>query len=183
MNLLDFLIRDISWGAGVAPEILWNIEKLKGANNRLINSDLQRWIGMKMLTQRAWMKRFCGLWAGSEIRAGRLPYPKNGESFFKVGFVPQASITADRGREGALDIELVRNKMLSLARFFASNYGADWRNELRQIAEEKTMMSDLGLTMADLTAAAAQQRRDDPDPDDEEEDEDNEKPEEQDTTR
>ncbi|MFT3992151.1 MAG: phage portal protein [Luteolibacter sp.] len=152
--LINYLVRDIAWGVGVAPEILWDIEKLKGANNRLINADLNRWLGCRMLRQRAWLKRFRAVWVANEIQAGRLPEPPAGCKFWRAVMLPQASLTADQGRVGNLNIDLVKNHMKSLADWFAED-GKDWETELRQISKEKKKLRELGLVMDDAVRQRA----------------------------
>jgi capsid protein len=149
VNLIEFLIRDICWGVGVSPDILWDIAKLGGANSRIANSDLDRWISCRLLRLRSWMKRFRAIWMAHEIEAGRLPEPPGSAVFWRAAFLPQASLTADKGRVGKLNIELVQNHMRSLQTHFAEE-GLDWQRELRQISREKKQMSDLGLALADL---------------------------------
>lgn len=154
--LINYLIRDIAWGVGVAPEIIWDIEKLKGANNRLINSDLDRWISVRQLRQVTWLRRFRAIWIASEMEAGRLPEPKAGAKFWKAAFLPQASLTADKGRLGALNIELVRNRMRSLETHYAEE-GRDWYHELKQISKEKKALKELDLMFSDLAVEQAKE--------------------------
>jgi capsid protein len=150
INLIDHLVRDIAWGVGVAPEILWNIETLRGANNRLVNADLNRWISCRHLRLRAWMKKFRSLWIANEITAGRLPEPPGKAEFWKCTWLPQGSLTADKGREGKLNIELIHNNMRSLATHYGEE-GADWQEELRQISKERRVMRDLDLNFKGLS--------------------------------
>lgn len=152
LALMEYLVRDIAWGVGVAPEILWDISSLRGANNRLVNADLQRWIGAKQLRLRGWMRRMWVVWCAKEMAAGRLRQPRD-PRWWAVTFLPQASLTADKGREGKLNIELVAANMRSLATHFAEE-GKDWRAELMQIGKERRMLAELGLAMADLKPAA-----------------------------
>jgi hypothetical protein len=152
--LIEYLIRDISWGVGVSPELLWNIEKLKGAPSRIANADLDRWIAVRLLRLRGWMKRFRAIWISNEIKAGRIPEPAGSAQFWRATFIPQASITADKGRVGKLNIELVQNHMRSLQTHFAEDAGSHWLRELRQISKEKKAMSELGLVLNDLKIAA-----------------------------
>jgi capsid protein len=151
--LIEYLIRDIAWGVGVSPELLWNIKDLGGANSRIANADLDRWIAVRLLRLRGWLKRFRAIWISNEIKAGRLPEPTGSAQFWKATFIPQASITADKGRVGRLNIELVKNHMRSLQTHFAEESGTHWLRELRQIAKEKTAMRELNLVMDDLKIA------------------------------
>lgn len=148
LALLAHLVRDISWGCGVAPEILWDINSLRGANNRLLNSKLQRWIGARLMRKRNFVRRYWVYAIAKEMKAGRLPACRDPE-WWKVGMLPQGNITADRGKEGKLDIDLVANRMMSLQEWFAKE-GKDWLSEIRQIAEEENELSQLGLAVADV---------------------------------
>jgi capsid protein len=150
--LLEYLIRDICWGVGVAPDILWDIAKLGGANTRIVNADLERWIASRLLRLRSWLRRFRAIWISNEIKAGRLPEPPGNAQFWRATFIPQASITADKGRVGKLNIDLVQNQLRSLQTHFAEE-GMHWLKELRQISREKSTMRDLGLIIGDLNLA------------------------------
>lgn len=167
LALLDWMVRDISWGAGLPPEIVWNMEKLRGANNRLLNSKLQRWIGARLLHKRNFVRRYSVYAIAKEMKMGRLPACKDPE-WWKVAMLPQESMTADKGREGKLNIELVANRMMSLQEFFALS-GKDWLTEIEQMADEDTALSDLGLVVGDVlkkTAHARPEQTDEPDDDD-----------------
>jgi capsid protein len=147
--LIEYLIRDICFGVGVAPDILWNISQLGGANSRIANADLDRWISCRLLRLRSWLKRFRAIWISNEIEAGRLPEPAGAGQFWRAGFLPQASLTADKGKVGKLNIELVKNNLRSLQTHY-SEEGLSWIRELRQIAKEKNEMKELGLVLADF---------------------------------
>jgi capsid protein len=134
--LIEYLIRDISWGVGVSPDLLWNIKDLGGANSRIANADLERWISVKLLRLRSWLKKFRAIWIANEISAGRLPEPIGSGHYWNATFIPQASLTADKGRTGNLNIELVRNRLRSLQTHFAEE-GTYWVKELRQIQREE----------------------------------------------
>lgn len=167
LQLLEFLVRDISWGCGVAPEILWDINSLRGANNRLLNAKLQRWIGARLLRKRNFVRRFYVYAIAKEMKAGRLRECRDPE-WWKVAMLPQANITADRGREGKLDIELVANRLMSLEEFFAKD-GKYWLGEIRQMAEENRQLGELGLAVADVARRAlkaAPEEATEPDDDD-----------------
>ena len=148
MALLEWLVRDISWGCGLPPEIVWNMEKLRGANNRLLNSKLQRWIGARLLHKRNFVRRFWVYFVAKEMKAGRLPECQDPQ-WWKLAMLPQASMTADKGREGKLNIELVANQMMSLQTFFGLE-GQHWLTEIQQISKEKKALGELGLVVGDI---------------------------------
>lgn len=147
--LIEHLIRDISWGVGVSPDLLWNIKDLGGANSRIANADLERWIACRLLRLRTWLQRFRAIWIAHEIEAGRLPEPAGNAQFWRAAFLPQASLTADKGKVGRLNIELVGSHLRSMQTHFAEE-GLYWKRELRQIGKEKAYMKELGLTLDDL---------------------------------
>lgn len=148
LALLDWMVRDISWGCGLPPEIVWNMEKLRGANNRLLNSKLQRWIGARLLRKRNFVRRFWVYHIAKELKAGRLPECRDQE-WWKVAMLPQENMTADKGREGKLNIDLVANRLMSLRTFFALD-GKDWLEEIRQMDLEQKELSTLGLAVGDV---------------------------------
>lgn len=154
IGLLEYLIRDICWGSGVSPELLWDLSKLRGAGNRIMSADLERWVAARMLRQKAWLKRFRTIWISKEIQVGRLPEPSGKGEFWKAAFIPQASITADQGRVGSLNIELVKNNMRSLRTQYAEG-GMHWLAELRQISREKKKLRELELVLNDLAKEPA----------------------------
>ena len=166
LALLDWMVRDISWGCGLPPEIVWNMDKLRGANNRLLNSKLQRWIGARLLHKRNFVRRFWVYHCAKEMKAGRLPECRDPE-WWKVAMLPQENMTADKGREGKLNIDLVANRLMSLRTFFALD-GKHWLDELRQIGTEENKLKELGLVIGDITRANARN----PEQFDEQDDED-----------
>ena len=147
--LIEYLIRDICFGVGVAPDILWNISQLGGANSRIANADLDRWIACRLLRLKTWLKRFRAIWISHEIQAGRLPEPAGSAQYWRAAFLPQASLTADKGKVGKLNIELVKNHMRSLQTHYAEE-GLSWVREIRQISKEKKFMRELDLALDDL---------------------------------
>ncbi len=156
--LIEYLIRDISWGVGVSPDLLWNIKELGGANSRIANADLDRWISCRLLRLRSWLKRFRAIWISYEIESGRLPEPAGKAEYWKATFLPQASLTADKGKVGKLNIELVSNHLRSLQTHFAEE-GLNWERELRQIKKEKQFMDDLGLALDEVAAARKNKKK------------------------
>jgi len=165
LALLDWMVRDISWGCGLPPEIVWNMEKLRGANNRLLNSKLQRWIGARLLHKRNFVRRFWVYHVAKEMKMGRLPECRDPE-WWKVAMLPQENMTADKGREGKLNIDLVANRLMSLRTFFALD-GKHWLDELRQISTEESEMKTLGLAIGDVARANARAPQQFDEPDDE----------------
>lgn len=147
--LIEYLIRDISWGVGVSPDLLWNIKELGGANSRIANADLDRWISCRLLRLRSWLQRFRAVWISHEILAGRLHEPAGSAKYWNATFLPQSSITADKAKVGKLNMELVKQQLRSLQTHYAEE-GLSWKKELRQISKEKNFKKELNLTLDDL---------------------------------
>lgn len=149
VNLIEYLIRDISWGVGVSPDLLWNIKDLGGANSRIANADLERWISVRLLRLRSWLKKFRAIWIANEIQAGRLPEPTGSGKYWNATFIPQASLTADKGRVGKLNIDLVKNRLRSLQTHFAEE-GTYWVKEMKQIEKEEKRFPGLKAALDEL---------------------------------
>ena len=122
---LDFLARDISWGIGLSPEMLWSVAGIGGANTRYVLADaqvffseLQDWI----INQ--FCRRFWKYWVWSEIQAGRLPLR---DDWWRVDFIPPARATVDFGRDTKALIEIVRTGAMSTRRFAEMQAGRGGR--------------------------------------------------------
>lgn len=151
LALLDFMIRDVAWGVGASPELVYNISGLRGASNRWAGADLGRWIGSRLLRKRSFMRRFCGVWAAKEIREGRVPAPAGGK-FWRVDCIPQADLTVDKGRDGKLNIDLVGAKLRSLRTHFGEE-GRHWLREMKQIKREEKAILELREVAEEIDAA------------------------------
>lgn len=63
----------------------------------------------------------------------------------------------DRQKEAAADVMLLKNNCMSLRDYYAKQ-GRDWRQELEQIAAERRMMAELGITPEDIVTAEQEQQ-------------------------
>ena len=90
-----------------------------------------------------------------EMKAGRLPEPSKGD-FWKVRWSPPKSITADVGRVGKLNIEMLRAGLTTSAAHYESQ-GLDYEAELDQVAREFQLRmakeTEYALPPGSLTAA------------------------------
>lgn len=135
MGLLDYLARDISWGAGLSSDILWNIASLGGANSRFILADAQGFIEEKQdVFSRRVVKREWNYTIAKEIKTGNLREPRiNGRAapgawLDQVTIIPPKRVTVDFGRDGKLMLEQLARGALTHDRWFAMN-GQDARDE------------------------------------------------------
>jgi len=153
LDLLRWLVRDIAWGAGVAPEILWEQAGLGSAATRYLMAETRRWIENQQRVQRQACQRMWTYTLGAEIKAGRVPMPTS-ERWWQCKWIPQADMTIDRGRDGALEIQQIDKGLLTYQESYAKR-GKDWQEEFVQLAKEKAMMEELGISGSDLTAREA----------------------------
>ena len=120
---LNYLARDISWGIGVSPEVLWSIAGIGGANTRHVLQDASVFFSEvqdMLITQ--FCRRFWLYWLWQEMRAGRLPYP--GDDWWRVDWIRPARPTVDFGRDTKAVLEIVRQGGMSI-RTFAEMHGLD----------------------------------------------------------
>lgn len=135
LEVLDYLIRDIAWGAGLSPEVVWNIATLGGANTRFILADAQGWIEAQ---QQRLIDTYCArVWIytlAKEMKAGRLRRCTDPE-WWKHAWITPARLTVDFGRDGKLHIEQLKMGMLTLKRFYGWQ-GVDSEEQLNQWLDE-----------------------------------------------
>jgi lambda family phage portal protein len=114
---VDFLSREISWGIGLSPEILWAIAGVGGPQTRYVLQDAETFFGeMRQMLEYQFCRPFWTYWLWREIESGRVPYP--GKDWFRVDFIPPQRLTIDTGRDGKLRLDLVRAGLLSRTRYF-----------------------------------------------------------------
>jgi len=143
LDLLRWLVRDIAWGVGVAPEILWEQAGLGSAATRYLMAETRRWIENQQRVQRRACQRMWTYTLGQEIKAGRVPMPKAAR-WWQCKWIPQADMTIDRGRDGALEIQQIEKGLLTYQESYAKR-GKDYQEEFRQLAKERAMMQELGI--------------------------------------
>jgi hypothetical protein len=135
-EFLEDLNRDIAYGIGLSPDILWNIAKLGGASVRYVLAEAQTWIeARQQLLVDQFLHRFWVYFISKEIKYGRLRAPRDPEWYWKCGWQPQAKLTVDVGRDGRLSIDLHRAGMLTLQRWYGQQ-GLDYEVELKQHVRE-----------------------------------------------
>ncbi len=135
LNLLDYLIRDVAWGANVSPELLWNITALGGANTRFVLADAQGFIdvGQQQLIDDK-LQLEAEFILACEMAAGRLR-PCTDPEWWKAIWIPPPRITVDFGRDGKLHLEQVKSGALTFRRYHGWQ-GLDSETEQRQWVRE-----------------------------------------------
>jgi capsid protein len=135
MTLLEFLIRDMAWGVGLASEVLWDISGLNGTATRYVMAETRRWVAMQQRVLRAACQRAWTWTLAKEIKAGRLREPKV-ERWWECRWIPQADMTIDAGRDGRLEIEMLEAGLTTLSESYGKR-GMDWEEQVRQGEREK----------------------------------------------
>jgi len=151
-TFLEELIRDIAWGVGVSPEIIWRISGLTGPATRYVMAELERWIeGQQALLQRA-CQRYWVYFVAKEINAGRLRMPSDSQ-WWKCEWLPQGSLTIDKGREGNLQLAQLQAGAITKRDLYA-NKGQDWeaqtRQRIKEVELEKALCAEHGLEWSEV---------------------------------
>jgi capsid protein len=142
---MNYLIRDVSWGLGISPELLWNITTTGGANVRgMFQSDQMMFEELQELLINQFCRRFWVFWLWQEIKNGRLPYP--GEDWWKHDWLRPARMTVDFTKDGKLLASLVDQGLLSPERYYGMQ-GLDAETEeydvIRRRARRKKMVEEV----------------------------------------
>ena len=160
-SFLDYLMRDIAWGMGLSPEILWNITDAGGANTRYLLEDANIFFReCQVMLREQFCRPFWTFWVWNEIESGRLPYP--GDDWWRVDFIPPKPPSVDLGREGKLYLSLVQAGLMSRKRYF-NMLGLDEETEtddmIAAAVRTKARCEAAGISVAEIippTQPAAQ---------------------------
>lgn len=137
IEFLDWLARDISWGLGLSPDLLWNIAALGGANTRFILDDAQCFVEeWQSLLVGAFLSRFFIFFIAREMKYRGLREPAGNLEWWRHGWSLPPRRTVDFGRDGKLHIQQNEAGMRTLRRHYGE-LGLDWEEEVRQDALER----------------------------------------------
>jgi capsid protein len=133
---LSELTRDIAWGAGMSPELLWDIAALGGANTRFVLADAQGYIEQEQeLLGKVSVKRDWNITIAKEIKYGGFREPRDasgrvapGSWLGRVTVIPPKRLTVDYGRDGKLMLEMLRVGAMGHERWYEMQ-GQDAREE------------------------------------------------------
>lgn len=152
LEFLDYLVRDISWGAGLSPEVIWNIASLGGANTRFVQADTQGWIEEQ---QQELIDLYCGraylYTIAKEMKTGALR-PCADREWWKHAWIPPPRLTVDFGREGKLHLEQLKMGLLTMRRFYG------WQG-LDSAEEISAWLDEIADIKAGLNAVNAKARQ------------------------
>jgi lambda family phage portal protein len=150
-QFIDFLARDISWGIGISPEMLWSVAGIGGANTRYVLADAQVFFSeLQDWLINQFCRRFWKYWVWHEIEAGRLPLR---DDWWRVDFIPPARATVDFGRDTKALLDIVRAGAMSTRRF-AEMHGLDEESEedaaIASAVRRKEKCEAAGLNVTDV---------------------------------
>lgn len=118
VEFLEYLIRDMSLGVDLSPEVLYSVVKLGGANMRYVMQDAQSFIEQE---QQTLIDSDLGIeyvyFLADQIAAGNLPKCPDPE-WWKHDWIPPSRWTVDFGRDGKLYLEQLRSGALTFRRYF-----------------------------------------------------------------
>jgi capsid protein len=142
---MAYLTRDICWGIGVSPEILWAIAGIGGANTRYVLADAQVFFSkLQQWLINVFCRRFYVYWLWHEIQAGRLSYP--GNDWWRHQWLCPERVTVDFTKDGKLLADLVDRGLLSPERYYGMQ-GLDAETEeldvIRRRARRKVMVEEI----------------------------------------
>ena len=130
LELQEQLVRDIAWGCGVAPEVLWDAAGLTGPGTRFVMALTRRWVAGEQERLRDACQRFWIHWVSHAVARGDLGWPQD-DRWWACDWIPQADPTIDIGREGSLALNQLAAGATTLADIYAGA-GADWETKLSQ---------------------------------------------------
>lgn len=131
---INFLAREIAWGVGVSPELIWTIAGVGGTATRYVLQDAECFFGeLRQMLEYQFCRRFWRYWVWHAVQRGDLKNP--GSDWWRVEFIPPQRLTVDTGRDGKLRLDLVRSGLLSRKRYF-NELGQDSDNEMDDIIRD-----------------------------------------------
>ncbi len=142
MAFLDWRLRMMARGMDMPPEAVWQLGSLNGNTQRWVGEELDEMLrAERVQTQAPWVDWAWFMTIGPEIASGRLREPKIPDAdrdyigWWSIKQVQPPRKSLDKGREGKLRIEEVKNFLLSRERYHGSQ-GADWQDETWQSLRE-----------------------------------------------
>lgn len=139
---IDDLVRDISMGYGLPPEVIHKMAKLTGPGVRFVMEFAGRWIEDWQLELVDWCQRYWVYHMAKEIKAGRLPVPNDDNWMLGVSWTPRRSLTIDRGKDGKQRLDEIDAGAGTLADWYSDVDGEDWRAKVKQRIAEVKFASD-----------------------------------------
>jgi capsid protein len=147
-GFLNYLGREINAATGWRFEFSWSPESINSGNMRQVLDSCRRTAQLWQAEEIKATHRIRNYAIARAIELGELPAA---DRWWRAEYIPSApDPTLDKGREGKLDVLLVKNRMLSLKEYFA-RCGKHWEGQLDQMRTEADYMERHGLNFASDT--------------------------------
>lgn len=101
------LVRELAYAMGIDPEAIYYVADMSSASTRYSLQKLQRWLGERRAPLEHWCQRTYEHIIAPALATGALP-PCADPDWTRCLWIPQSDLTIDRSRDGALQINLVR---------------------------------------------------------------------------
>lgn len=131
---MDELIRDITIGFGLPPEVVWKMGNLNGPEVRFVMDYAARWIEKEQARLWDWCERVWWYFLSFETRQG-LGFPAAGD-WLAIHWIPQRDLTIDRGREGRQRMEEISQGIATLSDWHKSMSGASGEDKIMERVDE-----------------------------------------------
>jgi len=158
LNFLELLVREVCLNVSLPYEFLVNPDKLNGTAVRFVLSESAAYfrdIQDRILDGA--MIRIYGWVIASLINDGKLKAPESGLPW-DASFTRPLNITVDSQRVTNAEISLLQNSLLTYEAFYSAR-GRDWKQELRQKANEEAYLDllakETGVNIGRLRSLAA----------------------------
>lgn len=158
LAFLNHIARDVSWGIGAAPELLWSVAGLGGTATRLVLADAKLLFDeMAALVVRQFCARCWRYFVWTEIASGRLAPPADG-AWWASDWITPAGVTVDVGRDGTLMAKLVEQRLLSEERYFrmmGQDVESEERAMIQTLVRRRRLCAEAGIDYADVFGGGA----------------------------
>jgi capsid protein len=142
LKFLELLVRDVCMNISIPFEFVVNPSALTSAGVRFTISDADcLFKNLQNLLIDSGLQRIYTWVIASAVKDGKIKASQD-KRFWTVNWVVPTSITIDQGRQDRSILDFVDNNLMSLDTYFSSR-SKNWKDELRQIAQEKKFVQEL----------------------------------------
>ena len=138
-GFINHFIRDLASGIGLPYEFIWDPTNLSGTTNRFVLEKAQRRFEQRQETIIKHLNRVYTWFISKQIERGTLPRV---DQWWKAEWSRPRKITVDAGRQSKANIEEIKAGLKTYAEDYAER-GLNWREQLRQRAQEEAFIEQL----------------------------------------
>lgn len=148
------LVRSFGFAAGLPPEVVFFLSEMGSASTRFSTQRVGDWQKDQLLPQRHLVQWMWEWVVACEVAAGRLRGCRAAGTECDVLWVPRSSWTIDKGRDGNMATNHVREGLVDANDYTVASSGKTVReiarSRAKDLAEMKRIAEEHGLTLADL---------------------------------